>query len=270
MKMPYSREVSTRSRPKAAGLGDKTSTWTRFVSTRSRPKAAGHTHLERKAVGMFQHAAARRRLVRVMWGIHRLSMFQHAAARRRLGIAKCRIRKNSNCFNTQPPEGGWEWIKEARKHIGLFQHAAARRRLATGNQGGAGDIGFNTQPPEGGWFVTNLMRLFASCFNTQPPEGGWICRRNRQTRLQRFNTQPPEGGWHHIQPFDTLQRVSTRSRPKAAGWKVCNTFFFENVSTRSRPKAAGAATKKHRSACESFNTQPPEGGWMKEITNASV
>ena len=121
--------VSTRSRPKAAGLGDKTSTWTRFVSTRSRPKAAGHTHLERKAVGMFQHAAARRRLVRVMWGIHRLSMFQHAAARRRLGIAKCRIRKNSNCFNTQPPEGGWEWIKEARKHIGLFQHAAARRRL---------------------------------------------------------------------------------------------------------------------------------------------
>ena len=197
-------------------------------------------------------------------------MFQHAAARRRLGIAKCRIRKNSNCFNTQPPEGGWEWIKEARKHIGLFQHAAARRRLATGNQGGAGDIGFNTQPPEGGWFVTNLMRLFASCFNTQPPEGGWICRRNRQTRLQRFNTQPPEGGWHHIQPFDTLQRVSTRSRPKAAGWKVCNTFFFENVSTRSRPKAAGAATKKHRSACESFNTQPPEGGWMKEITNASV
>ena len=35
-----------------------------------------------------------------------------------------------SCFNTQPPEGGWEFVQ--------FDKFDVR--------------GFNTQPPEGGWF----------------------------------------------------------------------------------------------------------------------
>nr|WP_314589355.1 hypothetical protein [uncultured Neisseria sp.] len=33
------------------------------------------------------------------------------------------------------------------------------------------------------------------------------------------------------------------------------------VSTHSRPKAAGFDNSKNSPAPESFNTQPPEGGW---------
>ena len=54
-------------------------------------------------------------------------------------------------FNTQPPEGGWDFGRAA--------------------QNGAG--GFNTQPPEGGWDRQLLCRRCRGSFNTQPPEGGW-------------------------------------------------------------------------------------------------
>ena len=37
----------------------------------------------------------------------------------------------------------------------------------------------------------------------------------------------------------------------------------EAVSTRSRPKAAGSMTKLPRAYSMSFNSQPPEGGWLK-------
>ena len=56
-----------------------------------------------------------------------------------------------------------------------------------------------------------------------------------------FNTQPPEGGWllnHRISRRDI--RVSTHSRPKAAGPSI--------------------STIRRRLYC--FNTQPPEGGWF--------
>ena len=81
-----------------------------------------------------------------------------------------------------------------------------------------------------------------------------------------------------------LDKVSTHSRPKAAG--VClivfkHTFKFQhtaarrrlgvvgvlgllgiNVSTHSRPKAAGfLIAAAPYLFC--FNTQPPEGGWLR-------
>ena len=55
--------------------------------------------------------------------------------------------------------------------------------------------------------------------------------------------------------------VSTHSRPKAAGylkeWSAADLL----VSTHSRPKAAGTTTACRRVSFDSFNTQPPEGGW---------
>ena len=59
----------------------------------------------------------------------------------------------------------------------------------------------------------------------------------------RFNTQPPEGGWAGKRPENTLNKVSTHSRPKAAG---------SRRSWRWRK-------------CSRFNTQPPEGGWIHLI-----
>ena len=77
--------VSTHSRPKAAGHCTKQDRQACFVSTHSRPKAAGNIVLCRH---------------------YQMIVFQHTAARRRLGT-NCKSRSASSCFNTQPPEGGW-------------------------------------------------------------------------------------------------------------------------------------------------------------------
>ena len=77
--------------------------------------------------------------------------------------------------------------------------------------------------------------------------------------------------------------VSTHSRPKAAGAEfsalVCSigfqhtaarrrlelygkeAYLTQLVSTHSRPKAAGSLLLFGNIIADSFNTQPPEGGW---------
>ena len=57
-------------------------------------------------------------------------------------------------------------------------------------------------------------------------------------------------------------RVSTHSRLKAAGSKTFSKKSLATVSTHSRLKAAGRAGGQNRSSIQSFNTQPPEGGWQ--------
>ena len=44
----------------------------------------------------------------------------------------------------------------------------------------------------------------------------------------------------------------------------------ERVSTHSRPKAAGAAVINTEMIHESFNSQPPEGGWSEAAWLASL
>ena len=103
------------------------------VSTHSRPKAAGREPLEQKAtLWLFQHTAARRRLVchqykHLAWK----SWFQHTAARRRLGYQQCETTSFKQSFNTQPPEGGWQQQMLLQMIIIQFQHTAARRRLVS-------------------------------------------------------------------------------------------------------------------------------------------
>ena len=58
-----------------------------------------------------------------------MDAFQHAAARRRLGRNSAQLRRR-DCFNTQPPEGGWFGMTLNQAYEQMFQHAAARRRLA--------------------------------------------------------------------------------------------------------------------------------------------
>ena len=56
--------------------------------------------------------------------------------------------------------------------------------------------------------------------------------------------------------------VSTHSRPKAAGCMIILLMINQNVSTHSRPKAAGSPAALKPFWVSSFNTQPPEGGWI--------
>ena len=59
----YSSSVSTHSRPKAAVLGGYLSSLSRSVSTHSRPKAAAIACQNSSMEMLFQHTAARRRLM---------------------------------------------------------------------------------------------------------------------------------------------------------------------------------------------------------------
>ena len=43
---------------------------------------------------------------------------------------------------------------------------------------------------------------------------------------------------------------------------ISHHLLHSEVSTHSRLKAAGKAVKTFIAAQESFNTQPPEGGWL--------
>ena len=59
-----------------------------------------------------------------------LTMFQHTAARRRLVPYAHEDDRRRFCFNTQPPEGGWVSPDNSKSQYSWFQHTAARRRLA--------------------------------------------------------------------------------------------------------------------------------------------
>ena len=67
---------------------------------------------------------------------------------------------------------------------------------------------------------------------------------------------------HHKlnQPTDV---VSTHSRPKAAGLIHVFAVCPDRVSTHSRPKAAGAPLHPQPLQPLRFNSQPPEGGWLR-------
>ena len=104
--------------------------------------------------------------------------------------------QNGSGFNTQPPEGGWQFI-------------------AGGN---AATDCFNTQPPEGGWDLKpdwNHHSLAVSTHSRLKAAGvldlkiHLVIAVSTHSRLKAagaatatevvgsngFNTQPPEGGW---------------------------------------------------------------------------
>ena len=99
------------------------------VSTHSRPKAAGKNNIA-----------------------DCLSFVVSTHSRpKAAGVITFALFRDIDCFNTQPPEGGWYpnvrfWIQ---------------------------GYGFNTQPPEGGWQRPHYKCKCHKRFNTQPPEGGW-------------------------------------------------------------------------------------------------
>ena len=188
--------VSTHSRPKAAGSYFIHTFFTHsFQHTAARRRLGGGTN-QKMHSSRFQHTAARRRLAPPKRQAAATMRFQHTAARRRLGLYQS-IYLIILCFNTQPPEGGWETLKcrGYQRHVSthsrpkaagitsvllpikpLFQHTAARRQLEC-------DAG---------------RRGVVAGFNTQPPEGSWRCNSRRSWR------------W----------RVSTHGRPKAAGFWI--------------------------------------------------
>ena len=144
------------------------------------------------------------------------------------------------CFNSQPPEGGWDFYQYMRGTL----------------------LRFNSQPPEGGWPSCTSTKPHQARFNSQPPEGGWgrlfggrvgvklfqltAARRRLGPRLCRVSSAWPfqlTAARRRLAMNDVFGRfkrdVSTHSRPKAAGSCPAARCCLSAVSTHSRPKAAG-------------------------------
>ena len=75
-------------------------------------------------------------------------MFQHSAARRRL--ISCMNRHNQALVSTLSRPKAAGGTNQAIAFVIRFQHSAARRRLRCCVRYSSIRLGFNTQPPEGG------------------------------------------------------------------------------------------------------------------------
>ena len=119
--------VSTHSRPKAAVLTPPNTRWSACVSTHSRPKAAAlGNHLEAQSRTVSTHSRPKAAAFLASAGVSG-SLFQHTAARRRLAFAAHQPRRLSVSTHSRPKAAGP--IPAQLRQLGCF----------------------NTQPPEGGW-----------------------------------------------------------------------------------------------------------------------
>ena len=125
----------------------------------------------------------------------------------------------SECFNTQPPEGGW-----------LYGRDGAVRLIL---------VSTHSRPKAAGYIAQQEFVEFSS-FNTQPPEGGWLIKKVVQAEEKQFQHTAARRRLdrYHIITM-TFGAVSTHSRPKAAGFGFYGRGKPRQVSTHSRPKAAG-------------------------------
>ena len=144
--------VSTHSRPKAAGASQQGFIQGLDVSTHSRPKAAG---FEVRVIFLGNNVSTHSRPKAAGFNL----FFRYSCIR---------------CFNTQPPEGGWYHHLSHPLEIPKFQHTAARRRLGLLRFISASQRWFQHTAARRRLVIRlNCPLRCASCFNTQPPEGGW-------------------------------------------------------------------------------------------------
>ena len=145
----------------------------------------------------------------------------------------------------------------------MFQHTAARRRLAPPHYWSAPAVQFQ--------HTAARRRLAQSC-------NIWRrCVMFQHTAARRRLGKNDRSGSFTL-------RVSTHSRPKAAGHaskRLCNHFLFQHTAARRRleikwrysnlmkkfqhtaARRRLAGLPKGGGATYGFNTQPPEGGWHK-------
>ena len=190
-------------------------------------------------------------------------------------------------FNTQPPEGGWCFANQYFCFGAEFQHTAARRRLDFENKGQENHmVSTHSRPKAAGPYVV-LLPHFLWGFNTQPPEGGWRLTLNViayhsgfQHTAARRRLAPSARFRAYARPFQhtaARRRLAPSARFRAyarpfqhtaarrrLGLAASCARAAQNVSTHSRPKAAGYNLFLKDLAKLCFNTQPPEGGWLKD------
>ena len=190
---------------------------------------------------MFQHTAARRRLVFHCFDAFGFLLVSTHSRPKAAGCASSTIRTAPSGFNTQPPEGGWNFERDndvfcfvsthsrpkaagrtswhATKWASLFQHTAARRRLGMAQQKELPWVAVSTHSrPKAAGSRPYLTLCVFVCFNTQPPEGGWQGYTVGYAEYTGFqHTAARRRLGFDYQPMKADKAVSTHSRPKAAG-----------------------------------------------------
>ena len=122
-----------------------------------------------------------------------------------------------------------------------FQHTAARRRL--------------------GWMGNLSIYL---------PRFQHTAARRRLARfnatllpVRSFNTQPPEGGWQGCKKSVMIdvgfQHTAARRRLAKTSTNTALAVLFQHTAARRR---LALSVRNENEKYRSFNTQPPEGGWL--------
>ena len=154
-----------------------------------------------------------------------------------------------------------------------FQHTATRRWLGNvcPQKAQRCVVSTHSHPKVAGKSSKSSLHPKPS-FNTQPPEGGWaLLAANQYFRTHVSTHSHPKVAGQKSPLLQMLIGVSTHSHPKVAGLptvpQVGIRTVFQHTATRrwlGRPIADDAPTF-HR-----FNTQPPEGGWLKPYTSPLI
>ena len=211
---------------------------------------------------LFQHTAARRRLAKqekpaqeaVKVSTH--SRPKAAGACLQHALNRCRVSTHSR----PKAAGKIEDLAMTKKSVSTHSRpkAAGLKSLQSSKPN---SVSTHSRPKAAGFETICINACYTVSTHSRPKaaglpaysrcDNGWFqhtaARRRLAKRCSRkktvtgsFNTQPPEGGWprHYI-----------------------NGVFLDKVSTHSRPKAAGFCLLSVGFCLQSFNTQPPEGGW---------
>ena len=188
---------------------------------------------------LFQHTAARRRLPKQIRHQNAYYLFQHTAARRRLLFSPV-------SFLTAP----WFQHTAARRRLlkdleiislpDKFQHTAARRRLPTLNCFFVSFLGVSTHSrPKAAAVSSDCTTAFAKVSTHSRPKAAALCEVFVANINTSFNTQPPEGGCLSSRAVArrALSFQHTAARRRLRGHETAG-FTTLSVSTHSRPKAA--------------------------------
>ncbi len=150
-----------------------------------------------------------------------------------------------NCFNTQPPEGGWMQKTACRLIHIKFQHTAARRRLAVG--------------------LGSCLFGFSVSTHSRPKAAGLSNRTDEEHIVGFQHTAARRRLVPHFFGFFLHLMFQHTAARRRLDYKNLDFVQIVSVSTHSRPKAAGVIHLIIMMMVVSFNTQPPEGGWIIKI-----
>ena len=215
---PKTKEVSTHSRPKAAGENIVKTLRIVPVSTHSRPKAAGSEWALAVEAPQFQHTAARRRLgARLSVRGYSIGVSTHSrpkAAGLKTVCKQTLINVSTHSrpkaagytgqkkyaitasFNTQPPEGGWLWLGTSGLSFRVSTHSRPKAAGFCHNTGihRPWHVSTHSRPKAAGGYRTPRRNARIVSTHSRPKAAGMCCD-NGKVQPYCFNTQPPEGGW---------------------------------------------------------------------------